>query len=91
MVEPTKGDQVVGICGPALGPGNPMMGLQPVATGATIGRASSIPEEDEAAKFGRDDPGGMSHCQRLIIFDGDLLDGSITEDLFNDGYPCRDT
>ena len=91
MVEPTEGDQVVGFCGSALGPGKAMMGLKPVATGATVCCASGIPEEDESPQFGWDDPGGTSHSQRLIIFDGDLFDRSITEDLLNDGYPCRDT
>ena len=61
VVVPAEGGEVVGVGCPVLGPGEFVVGLEPVAGDASVGAASSVAVEDGPAEFGWDDPGGPSY------------------------------
>ena len=74
MVVPTQCGEIVWVGSPALGPGDTVVGLEPVSGDTSVGCAATIPVEDESSKFGWDDPGGPSHTQRLSVGGVDVFD-----------------
>ena len=52
VVKPTECGEVVGIGGSALGPGDGVVGLEPIAAGAAVGCASAVSVEDCSPEFG---------------------------------------
>jgi hypothetical protein len=74
VVVPAEGGEVVGICASALGPGDVVVGLEPVAGDASVGCAAAVAVEDESPKFGWDDPAGSSYCEWLSVGGVDVFD-----------------
>ena len=56
MVKPAECYEVVRVGWSALGPGDDVVGLEPVAAGAAVGCTSSIPVEDGSPEFGCNHP-----------------------------------
>ena len=81
VVKPTEGGEVVGVGCSALGPGDTVVGLEPVAAGAAVCCASSVAVEDGSAEFGWDDPAGSSGGEGLSVVEGEVFDRTSTEDL----------
>ena len=51
MVKPAECGEVVGIGGATISPGDDVVGLEPIAAGAAVGGAATIPIKDGSAQF----------------------------------------
>ena len=52
MMKPTECYEVVGVGWSALGPGDDVVGLEPIAAGAAVGGAAAIPKQDNPPQYG---------------------------------------
>jgi hypothetical protein len=64
VVIPAQGDQVVGVMGAALGPGNHMVHFQAIAAGTSLEDASTVTSEDESAHLRRHYPSRRTDRER---------------------------
>ena len=74
VVKPTQCGEVVRLRLPALGPGDAVVGLEPVAGDTAVGCAASVTVEDEPFEFGWDDPARSSHCEWGSVGGVDVFD-----------------
>ena len=74
VMEPTKCCEVVGVGGSALGPGDDVVGLEPIPGDTSVGGAASVPIQDGSPQFGCNHSGRSSGCQWLTALEGDPFD-----------------
>jgi len=88
MVKPTERSQIVRVGRSPFGPSNDVMWLQAVSTGATVGRTSAVPMEDEATETIGDDPAPTPDPERAAVQSANQLEtpstGNFVEDLGTD-------
>ena len=83
MVEPTERHEVIGVGIAALGPVDSMMGLEPVAAGASFGTTAAVSTDHELAKATGNLGGSAARVEWFaVIGHGDGFDGAAAEDLF---------
>ncbi len=83
VMKPTEGYKIVRVGWAALGPGDLVVGLKPIAAGAAVGRASTVPIEDGSAEFGWNHPAGTASSEWLSTSEGEVFDRTSAEDLLD--------